>query len=123
MDLPGSCGSRLVGESSVDLSRESSNETEDQLEDFTDAEESRESPEHTSSEPITVTLLDKLRAPKRSELGSKRKVAMNLPRNRTSRKAPKTYATPKKVNAQQRVRVSWSIAEGICWQTLLYCLS
>ena len=26
----------LVGESSVDLSRESSNETEDQLEDFTD---------------------------------------------------------------------------------------
>ena len=48
MEFPGSCGSELVGESSVDLSCESSNETEYQLEDFTDAEESRESPEPTS---------------------------------------------------------------------------
>ena len=52
-----------------------------------------------------MTLLDRLQAPKRSELGHKRKVAINLPCNRTSRKAPKTYANPKKVNAQQRVRV------------------
>ena len=51
-----------------------------------------------------MTLLDRLRAPKQSELGRKRKVAMNLPSNRTIRKAPKTYANPKKVNAQQRVR-------------------
>ena len=70
MEFPGSCGSGLVSESSIDLSSESSNETEDQLEDFTDAEESRESPEPTSSEPITVTLLDRLQAPKRSELVS-----------------------------------------------------
>ena len=48
MEFPGSCGSGLVGESSIDLSRESSIETEDQLEYFTDAEESRESPEPTS---------------------------------------------------------------------------
>ena len=51
-----------------------------------------------------MTLLDRLRAPKQSELGRKRKVVMSLPRNRTSRKAPKTYANPKKVNAQQRAR-------------------
>ena len=53
---------------------------------------------------MSLTLLDKLRVPKKSELGRKRKVALNFPRDRKRRTVPKSFANPKKVTPEQRMR-------------------
>lgn len=60
IEFSGSFGSELTGARSIDLSCEFPDQSEDELADFADAEESRESLETTSSEPVTLTLLDRL---------------------------------------------------------------
>jgi len=60
MEFSGSFCSELTGAMSIGLSCESPDQSEDELADFADAEESRESLETTSSEPVTLTLLDRL---------------------------------------------------------------
>ena len=71
---------------------------------FDDTTEERETTTTSEASSSTVvSLLDRLRAPKKSELTRKRKIFTNPPREGTRKKRPSCSSNPKSVTPAQRV--------------------